>query len=95
MWPKLSQINDKIYNKITDRNNYEVSKLNCWVRIFSGVGSGLIMVSNPDTKLFAATGEDAGVYGFAGDTQTSGYSGTLGIDWNGKAVNPNVGQNRF
>ena len=92
MWPKLSQINDKIYNKITDRNNYEVSKLNCWVRIFSGVGSGLIMVSNPDTKLFAATGEDAGVYGFAGDTQTSGYSGTLGIDWNGKAVNPNVGR---
>ena len=56
MWPKLSNINKDIHDKITNRNNLEASKLNCWVRLFSGVGDGLIMVSNPDTKLFAAAG---------------------------------------
>lgn len=91
MWPKLSQINDKIYNKIINRNNYEASKLNCWVRLMSGVGDGLIMVSNPDTALFAAAGE-GGIYGFAGDNENSAYSGTLGSDWNGKPVNPSFGR---
>jgi hypothetical protein len=91
MWPKLSNINDKIYNKITNRNNYEVSQLNCWVRIFSGAGSGLIMVSNPNTKLFAAAGE-GGIYGYAGGSENPAYSGTLGVDWSGKPVNPSAGR---
>ena len=82
MWPKLSNINKDIHDKITNRNNLEASKLNCWVRLFSGVGDGLIMVSNPDTKLFAAAGE-GGIYGFAGtaDPEASGFSGTLGNKW--------------
>jgi len=91
MWPKLSQINDKIYKKITTRNNKDVSQLNIWVRLFSGVGDGLIMVSNPDTKLFASAGQ-SGIYGFGGNSEFEGYSGALGVDWNGKGVNPKVGR---
>jgi len=91
MWPKLSQINGKIYTKIINRNNYEVSQLNVWVRLFSGVGDGLIMVSNPDTKLFAAAGE-GGIYGFQGDSNVGGYSGALGKNWKGENVNPSAGR---
>jgi len=91
MWPKLSNINKKIYDKITDRNNLEASKLNCWVRLFSGVGDGLILVSNPNTKLFAAAGE-GGIYGFAGNATESGYSGELGKTWDKKSVNPEAGR---
>ena len=80
MWPKLSNINKDIHDKITNRNNLEASKLNCWVRLFSGVGDGLIMVSNPDTQLFAAAGE-GGIYGFAGAGDEAGFSGTLGNKW--------------
>ena len=80
MWPKLSNINKDIHDKITNRNNLEASKLNCWVRLFSGVGDGLIMVSNPDTQLFAAAGE-GGIYGFAGAGDEAGFSGTLGSKW--------------
>ena len=80
MWPKLSNINKDIHDKITNRNNLEASKLNCWVRLFSGVGDGLIMVSNPDTQLFAAAGE-GGIYGFAGAGKEAGFSGTLGSTW--------------
>ena len=65
----------------------KASQLNIWVRLFSGVGDGLIMVSNPDTKLFASAGE-GGIYGFAGNEKESGYSGTLGTDWNGNPINP-------
>jgi len=91
MWPKLSNINKDIHDKIANRNNLEASKLNCWVRLFSGVGDGLILVSNPDTKLFAAAGE-GGIYGFAGNATESGYSGELGKTWEGKSVNPEAGR---
>ena len=91
MWPKLSNINKDIHDKIANRNNLEASKLNCWVRLFSGVGDGLILVSNPDTRLFAAAGE-GGIYGFAGNATESGYSGELGKDWTGKSVNPEPGR---
>jgi len=87
MWPKLSTINEKVYKTITEIDNQKASQLNIWVRLFSGVGNGLIMVSNPDTKLFAAAGE-GGIYGFAGNEKESGYSGTLGTDWNGNPINP-------
>ena len=91
MWPKLSNINDKLFTKITERNNLEASQLNCWVRLFSGVGDGLILVSNPNTKLFAAAGE-GGLYGFAGNATEAGYSGELGKTWEGKSVNPDAGR---
>jgi hypothetical protein len=91
MWPKLSNINKDIHDKITNRNNLEASKLNCWVRLFSGVGDGLIMVSNPDTKLFAAAGE-GGIYGFAGNATEGGYSGIVGNDWEGNPINPEAGR---
>lgn len=85
MWPNLSSVNKKIYDTITGIDNKAASNLNVWVRLFSGVSSGLILVSNPNRKLFAAAGE-SGVYGSM-DT-----AGTLGIDWNGNAINPNTGR---
>jgi len=91
MWPKLSTINKGVYDTITTIDNQTASQLNVWVRLISGVGDGLIMVSNPDTKLFAAAGE-AGIYGFRGSKDESGYSGTLGYDWQGKPVNPLSGR---
>lgn len=91
MWPKLSNIDKDIYDKITNRNNLEASKLNCWVRLFSGVGDGLILVSNPDVQLFAAAGE-GGIYGFAGNATESGYSGRLGKNWDGISINPEPGR---
>ena len=87
MWPKLSTINKGVYDTITAIDNKQASQLNVWVRLFSGVGKGLVLVSNPDTKLFAAAGE-AGIYGFRGSSEESGYSGTLGYDWYGNPVNP-------
>ena len=86
MWPKLSTINKGVYDTITTIDNKQASQLNVWVRLFSGVGKGLVLVSNPDTKLFAAAGE-AGIYGFRGNSEESGYSGTLGYDWYGNPVN--------
>jgi hypothetical protein len=91
MWPKLSSINKGVYDTITGIDNQKASQLNVWVRLFSGVGDGLIMVSNPDTKLFAAAGE-AGIYGFRGNSKKGGNSGTLGYNWNGKPVNPLSGR---
>lgn len=92
MWPKLSNINGEIFNKITKRNNIDYSQLNVWVRLFSGVGDGLIMVSNPNTKLFAAAGEGS-LYGFAGDKAgEGGYAGSLGRDWEGNLINPDIGR---
>ena len=91
MWPKLSSINKGVYDTITGIDNQKASQLNVWVRLFSGVGDGLIMVSNPDTKLFAAAGE-AGIYGFRGNSEESGNSGTLGYNWKGKPVNPLSGR---
>ena len=91
MWPKLSSINGDIFKKITERTNTDASNLNVWVRLFSGVGDGLIMISNPDVKLFAAAGE-GGIYGHGGKITEAGYGGVLGRDWDGNLINPDVGR---
>jgi len=81
MWPQLTNIEDKIVTKIKKIDSIETSKLNCFVRIISGTGDGLIMSSNPDWKLFSAAGvNEASFYG------DSDGSGTIGMDWNGKPV---------
>ena len=93
MWPKLTNIEPNIASKIKSySDSMEASKLNAWIRVFSGaiVGSnqGLIMQSNDsDFKLFKA----------AGDTSPTIYgglqsSGVLGKDWNGNAVETALGR---
>jgi hypothetical protein len=93
MWPTISNIDSKIAEKIKSYPNdlLKASQLNTWVRVFSGAVSGdnegLIMESNTDFKLFSAAGEAGGsIYG------NPQQSGTLGRDWNGKAVNVGIGR---
>ena len=81
MFPKLTNIADEIVTSIKSKDSIEASKLNCFVRIISGAGTGLIMTSNPDWKLFAAAGlTEPTFYG------NSVGSGTLGVNWGGKPV---------
>jgi hypothetical protein len=76
MFPKLTNIDPIISASIKSKDSIEASKLNCFVRIISGAGTGLIMTSNPDWKLFAAAGlTEPTFYG------NSVGSGTIGIDW--------------
>lgn len=81
MWPELTNINPQIVNRIKQTDSIETSKLNCFVRIISGAGNGLVMSSNPDWKLFSAAGmAEASFYG------DSTRSGTIGMSWDGKPV---------
>lgn len=81
MWPKLSNIESVIVEKIKSTNPIAASKLNCFVRVISGAGSGLVMSSNPNWKLFSAAGvAEASFYG------DSNRSGTIGMNWDGKPV---------
>ena len=92
MWPKLTNIETNIASKIKSySNSMEASKLNAWIRVFSGaiVGSkkGLIMQSNSNRKLFRAVGEtNPTIYG---DMQSSGVIGT---DWERRAIETGLGR---
>jgi hypothetical protein len=84
MFPRLTPIDSGIVDKIKNTTLFEYAKLNCFVRLISGTGKGLIMISNPDWKIFEATGAaGASFYG------TPDRSGTIGVNWEGKAVNVN------
>ena len=86
MWPKLTNIDDKIYNRILEKSQPQVaSTLNAWIRVFSGavVGgkSGLILASNSSYDLFRAAGQsNPSIYG------TDVSNGIIGVSWDGKAV---------
>ena len=86
MWPQLSNINGAIASKIKNRNNVYSSKLNSWVRVFSGANNGLILQSSPDYSIFTKTNSNGSIYG------DSKSSGTIGYDWHGKAVNTGGGR---
>ena len=83
-FPLFSNFEPHVRNQFDARkgDNLEVSKYTTWFRLFSGAGSGLIMYSNPDYKLFRAAGDDniATIYG------GQSHSGILGVDWDGHAV---------
>jgi hypothetical protein len=81
MWPQLTNIEPIIVKKIKETDSIETSKLNCFVRIISGTGNGLIMSSNPDWKLFSAAGISNP--SFYGDGNSSG---TIGMDWFNRPV---------
>jgi len=88
MFPKLTNIDPIISASIKSKDSIEASKLNCFVRIISGAGTGLIMTSNPDWKLFAAAGLTEPT--FYGD---SVGSGTIGVNWATQAVYASTSNN--
>lgn len=93
MWPTISNISGNIANTIKSyaNDNLAASGLNAWVRVYSGAksdkGSGLILESNTDFKIFSAAGESAGsIYGNAE------RSGAVGRTWDNVAVVSDVGR---
>ena len=82
VFPDFSNVNGFVVEELTKRmgNTEYVSSLNSWIRVASGVGTGLIMQSNANLSLLAGAGSNASIYG------NSGQSGALGVDWSGKAV---------
>jgi hypothetical protein len=82
-FPNLSNISGYVRSALENRvkNPQNVSQLNAWVRVSSGVGAGLVLLSNPDFALFRAAGAtNASIYG------DGSASGTLGTTWAGGAV---------
>ena len=92
-FPNFSNIAGYVQTTLTNRvnNPYEVSKLNPWIRVVSGVSNtaarGLVLYSNPDFSLFKAAGDNApaSIYG------TTSQAGVIGVDWDKKAIAPNPG----
>ena len=89
MWPKLSNINSDVRDKILSyKTPDKASALNPWIRVFSGAVKGqlqgLILQSNTDIKLLRATGETSST--IYGDSQSSGI---IGKDWTGKPIESN------
>jgi hypothetical protein len=80
-FPNLSNISKYVRTALQNRikKPESVSQLNAWVRVSSGVGAGLVLLSNPNFKLFRAAGE-ASIYG------DGKASGTLGTTWGGGAI---------
>lgn len=99
MYPKLSNINETIFKKITQTPISDYSKLNCFVRIISGVGVKQPKFSK-ETKEQIAPGKGGLIMVSNSDFplfQAAGVgpsiygsaerSGTIGVDWFGNAVN--------
>jgi hypothetical protein len=80
-FPNLSNLAGYVKSALDRRigNVQNVSQLNAWVRVSSGVGGGLMLLSNPNFALFRAAGEGS-IYG---DGKSSG---TLGTSWGGAAI---------
>ena len=83
-FPNFSNIQSFVQNTLSERkgNTELVSKLNPFVRITSGAGGGLVMVSNPDFKLLQAAGTTYG---------SANQAGAVGTTLGGAPVNPNSG----
>ena len=88
MWPRISNIDSNIEATIKGyaNDNLAASKLNAWIRAYSGANQGLILQSNTDFKIFSAAGEGNSIYG------NSDRSGAIGKDWNGNTVLSGVGR---
>jgi hypothetical protein len=87
-FPNFSNVKGYIKSELdrrVDNPNY-LSSLNVWIRASSGVGDGLVLMSNPDYKLLSAAGDDASIYG------NDKVSGVIGKTWTGGAVYASSGQ---
>jgi hypothetical protein len=84
MFPSLTNIDRSIYLNLQNkkRQNNQASKLNTFVRVFSGAvvngQNGLIITSNNDLQMFEAAGES--IYG------NERMTGVLGRTFDGKLV---------
>jgi len=89
-FPHFTNVATHVTDRIKERvgNPQKISSLNCWIRVASAAGSGLMLYSNPNIATFKAAGDDnvASIYG------NSKVSGIIGTDWNGGAVYANEGQ---
>lgn len=96
MWPKLSNIEDSIYNNLTaaasgsSKVGFEASQRVAWVRIFSGakVGkrNGLVLSSANKSDVFNSTTEfKQSTYG------NSVSSGDVGLSWEGGVITSGTG----
>jgi hypothetical protein len=82
-FPYFSDIASYATSTISSRKDKLVtSKLNAWVRVSSGTGGGLSLISNPNLDLFKA----AGIYG------SQSQAGAVGLSWGGGAVLAGAGQ---
>jgi hypothetical protein len=88
MWPTISNIDSNIEATIKGyaNDNLAASKLNAWIRVYSGANSGLIMQSNTNFKLFSAAGEGNSIYG------SVDMAGAVGTTWGGAPVTAGVGR---
>jgi hypothetical protein len=86
-FPQFNNFKSHVVSKLNNRrgNPMQVSKLNVWVRLTSGVGTGLVIDSNPDYSLFRAAGATTSMYDGAGG------NATIGVDWDGKSVSAGGG----
>jgi hypothetical protein len=77
----FSNVPDWVLNEISNRKNnpLSVNGLNAWVRVASGVDSGLALYSNPDFAIFNAAGDRGAATIYGNNTS----SGTVGIKWDG------------
>ena len=83
LFPNFSNIQPFIVEQMQKRKDpIEVSKLNCWVKVASGVQNGCILYGNPSLELFTAAG-DKGAATVYGDKS---QSGVIGVDWGGKPI---------
>ena len=89
MWPRLSQINGKIWSKITGRRNDSASTIVSWIRVISGAvttqGKGLVLQSNQDWSILRGTGRGS----YYGDSISSG---DIGFDLDGGIVGTGSGR---
>ena len=89
LFPNFSNIQSFIVERMKERQDpVEVSKLNCWIKVASGVGSGCILYANPSLELFTAAG-DSGASTVYGDRS---QSGVIGVDWGGGPISVAAGQ---
>ena len=89
-FPNLSNFAGYVQEALKLRigNVQSVSQLNAWVRVSSGVGDGLMLLSNPNFGLFGAAGVGS-IYG------NKDISGTLGTNWSGGAVSAEKNDSGF
>jgi len=79
MWPKLSNIDNDIYQKIVSTSPLEYSTYNCFARIISGVGvsypkldqTGKKVVEPGKGGLIMVSNPDWGLFQAAGQTGPS------------------------
>jgi len=89
MYPQLSNIEDKIYGSIVNKVGLGATGRNCFIKVYSGANSGLILRSNEDWQIFRAAGQTGpSIYG------DSVSSGDIGLDFEYRSVRANQSTDR-